>query len=487
LDFTAPTAPASDLKQSGLAQLSAGLNKPKIVIDQGVRRSMQLSRYFLPVLRETPKEAEIVSHQLMLRAGMIKQASAGIYSWLPLGLKVLKKIEQIVREEQNRAGAVELLMPTIQSADLWRESGRYEAYGKEMLRITDRHDRDMLFGPTAEEVITAIFRDSIKSYKDVPRNLYNIQWKFRDEIRPRFGVMRGREFLMKDAYSFDLDVEAARRAYQRMFVAYLRTFARLGLRAIPMKADTGPIGGDLSHEFIILADTGESQVYCHRDLIEGEIPDAATDFDGDLSPIVEAWTSKYAATDEMHDAAKFQTEVPQDRQVTARGIEVGHIFFFGTKYSEAMGCKVQGPDGQLTPLQMGSYGIGVSRLVGAIIEASHDDNGIVWPMPVAPFEVGILNLKPGDAAVDQAVGEAVRTLETAGVEVLVDDTNERAGGKFATADLIGLPLQIVIGPKGAKSGEGELKVRQSGQRETMPLDALVKKVIATVNETRCPV
>ena len=445
---------------------------------------MYLTRYFLPVLRETPKEAEIVSHQLMLRAGMIKQSSAGIYSWLPLGLRVLKKIEQIVREEQNRAGAIEVMMPTIQSADLWRESGRYEAYGKEMLRITDRHKRDMLFGPTAEEVITSIFRDGVKSYKDLPKNLYNIQWKFRDEIRPRFGVMRGREFLMKDAYSFDLSKEAARKSYQRMFVAYLRTFARMGLRSIPMKADTGPIGGDLSHEFIILADTGESQVYCHCDLIDGAIPPADIDFNGDLAPIMNAWTTKYAATEEMHDSARFAAEVPAEAQVSARGIEVGHIFFFGTKYSEPMGCRVQGPDGQMVTVEMGSYGVGVSRLVGAIIEASHDDNGIVWPVPVAPFEVAVINLKPGDAATDALCTDLHDKLQTAGIDVLVDDSNERAGGKFATMELIGIPYQIVVGPKGVKNNELEVKARFDGTRQAMPPEAALSHVINELQQAR---
>ena len=445
---------------------------------------MHLSRYFLPVLRETPKEAEIVSHQLMLRAAMVRQSSAGIYSWLPLGLRVLKKIEAIVREEQNRAGAVELLMPTIQSADLWRESGRYEAYGKEMLRITDRHERDMLFGPTAEEVITTIFRDSIRSYKDLPRNLYNIQWKFRDEIRPRFGVMRGREFLMKDAYSFDLTKENARAAYRRMFVAYLRTFARLGLRSVPMQADTGPIGGDLSHEFIILAETGESQVFCHKDLIEGEIPSANTDFYGDLTPIFERWTSLYAATEEKHDAARFEAEVPVEKRVSARGIEVGHIFYFGTKYSEPMGCKVQGPDGQQITLEMGSYGVGVSRLVGAIIEASHDASGIVWPVPVAPFEVAVINLKSGDAATDAAALDVKRRLENAGLDVLYDDTDERAGGKFATMDLIGIPYQVIVGPKGVKAGEIEIKDRKTGERETLPIDAGLERVVTRIMDQR---
>ncbi len=445
---------------------------------------MHLSRYFLPVLRETPKEAEILSHKLMLRAAMVRQSAAGIYSWLPLGLRVLKKIENIVREEQNRAGAVELLMPTIQSADLWRESGRYEAYGKEMLRITDRHERDMLFGPTAEEVITTIFRDSIRSYKDLPRNLYNIQWKFRDEIRPRFGVMRGREFLMKDAYSFDLTKENARAAYRRMFVAYLRTFARLGLRSVPMQADTGPIGGDLSHEFIILAETGESQVFCHKDLIEGEIPPPHTDFQGDLTPIFDKWTSLYAATEEKHEPARFETEVPEDKRISARGIEVGHIFYFGTKYSEPMGCRVQGPDGQQVTLEMGSYGIGVSRLVGAIIEASHDDAGIVWPVPVAPFEVAVINLKVGDEATDKAALDVKARLESAGIDVLYDDTDDRAGAKFATMDLIGIPYQIIVGPKGVKAGEIEIKDRKTGARETLPIEAGIARTISSIVDQR---
>ena len=445
---------------------------------------MHLSRYFLPVLRETPSDAEIVSHKLMLRAGMVRQSAAGIYSWLPLGLRVLRKIEAIVREEQNRAGAVEVLMPTIQSADLWRESGRYDAYGKEMLRIKDRHNRDVLFGPTAEEVITAIFRDSVKSYKDLPRNLYNIQWKFRDEVRPRFGVMRGREFLMKDAYSFDLTKDASRAAYRRMFVSYLRTFARMGLRSVPMRADTGPIGGDLSHEFIILAETGESQVFCHKDLIEGEIPGSDTDFWGDLTPIFDRWTSLYAATSEEHDAERFAREVPAEKQVSARGIEVGHIFYFGTKYSEPMGARVQGPDGQQVTLEMGSYGIGVSRLVGAIIEASHDEAGIVWPVPVAPFEVAVVNLKAGDAETDKAALDVKTRLEAAGIDVLLDDTDERAGAKFATMDLIGIPYQIIVGPKGVKAGEVEVKERKTGTRDTLPLEAGLERTITRVLDQR---
>ncbi len=445
---------------------------------------MLLTRFFLPLMRDTPKEAEIISHQLMLRAGMVKQSAAGIYSWLPLGHRVLQKIADIIREEQNRAGAIEVLMPTIQSADLWRESERYDAYGKEMLRITDRHERDLLYGPTAEEVITAIVRDGIKSYKDLPKNLYNIQWKFRDEIRPRFGVMRGREFLMKDAYSFDLTADDSQRAYHRMFVSYLRTFARMGLKSIPMAADTGPIGGNLSHEFIVLADTGESQVYCHKDLIEGEVPSADTDYDGDLTPIIEAWTSLYAATDEMHDKKRFEKEVSKNKRVSARGIEVGHIFYFGKKYSEPMDARVQGSDGQMITLEMGSYGIGVSRLVGAIIEASHDDAGIIWPVPVAPFEIALINLRQGDKATNEACNALYEKLTNAGIDVLYDDTDERAGAKFATMDLIGLPLQLIVGPKNLKNGEIEVKDRKSGVRKTISLEDGLAHAVNIINSQR---
>jgi prolyl-tRNA synthetase len=445
---------------------------------------MRLSRYFLPLLRDDPKEAEIVSHRLMLRAGLIRQSSAGIYSWLPLGHRVLRKIEQIVREEQDRAGAIELLMPTIQPAELWRESGRYDDYGKEMLRIEDRHERDMLYGPTNEELITAIFRDAVKSYKELPRILYHIQWKFRDEIRPRFGVMRGREFLMKDSYSFDLTQEDARKSYNRMFVSYLRTFSRMGLKSIPMAAETGPIGGDLSHEFIILADTGESEVYCHRDYLSLEPPGADLDYGGDLTPMIGDWTRKYAATIEKHDAARFDKEVPPADRVTARGIEVGHIFFFGTKYSDAMGAKVQGPDGELIPVQMGSYGVGVSRLVGAIIEASHDDAGIIWPAAVAPFDVGLINLKVGDAETDAACEDFYGRLKAAGLDVLYDDRDDRAGAKFAAMDLIGLPWQIIVGPKGLKAGEIELKERATGDRLSLTFDTALNRLVASVNEAR---
>jgi prolyl-tRNA synthetase len=429
---------------------------------------MRLSRYFLPILRETPKEAEIVSHRLMLRAGMMRQEAAGIYAFLPLGLRVLKKIEQIVREEQDRSGAIELLMPTIQSAELWRESGRYDAYGKEMLRIKDRHEREMLYGPTNEEMITEIFRAYVKSYKDLPLNLYHIQWKFRDEVRPRFGLMRGREFLMKDAYSFDLDQASAQHSYNKMFIAYLRTFARMGLKSIPMRAESGPIGGNLSHEFIILAHTGESEVFCHKDYLDFQVPGADVNFDdvGGLQAIVDKWTSQYAATSDMHDAAAFG-KIPMDNQVSARGIEVGHIFYFGTKYSEPMKALVATGEGAETPVHMGSYGIGPSRLVAAVIEASHDEAGIIWPEPVAPFKVAILNLKQGAAETDGACEQLYRDLTAKGVEVLYHDLDERPGAKFATADLIGIPWQVLIGPRGLAEGKIEVKKRSDGAREMM--------------------
>jgi prolyl-tRNA synthetase len=436
---------------------------------------MRLSSYFLPVLKENPSEAQIVSHRLMLRAGLIRQSAAGIYTWLPLGFRVLKKIEQIVREEQDAAGAQELLMPTIQPAELWQKSGRYDDYGKEMLRITDRHERPLLYGPTNEEMLTDIVASEWKSYRDLPKILYHIQWKFRDEVRPRFGVMRGREFLMKDAYSFDLDKAGARRSYNRMFVAYLRTFARLGLKAIPMQADTGPIGGDLSHEFIILAETGESGVFCDKALVERDVLNEAVDYNGDLQPIVDSWTAPYAATDEKHDVARFEA-LPKDRQIAARGIEVGHIFYFGTKYSKPMGAVVQGPNGESITLEMGSYGIGVSRLVGAIIEASHDDNGIIWPMSIAPFHVGLINLKVGDADCDKACDDLYAKLKTAGFDVLYDDRDERAGAKFATMDLIGLPYQITVGPRGLKSGLVEVKNRATGEKEELSIEAALNKL-----------
>ncbi len=349
---------------------------------------MRWSRAFLPVLKESPSDAQIVSHKLMLRAGLVRQTAAGIYAWLPLGFRVLKKIEQIVREEQDRSGAQEMLMPTLQSAELWRESGRYDAYGPEMLRIRDRHDREMLYGPTNEEMITALFRDEVKSYRDLPRTLYHIQWKFRDEVRPRFGVMRGREFLMKDAYSFDLDEAGARQSYYTQRLAYLRTFQRMGIQAVPMKAASGPIGGDLSHEFIVLAPTGESEVFYDAayEQFDWQQSDLNYGDEAGLQGLFDKVNNTYAATDETHDEGRWAT-VPADMQRTGRGIEVGHIFNFGTKYSDSMGLKVSGRDGTPVVPHMGSYGVGVSRLVGAVIEASHDDAGIVWPEAIAPWRV----------------------------------------------------------------------------------------------------
>jgi prolyl-tRNA synthetase len=435
---------------------------------------MRLSRYFLPILKENPSEAQIVSHRLMLRAGMIRQEAAGIYAWLPLGLKVLKKVEKIVQEEMAKAGAIELLMPTLQLADLWRESGRYDDYGQEMLRIKDRHEREMLYGPTNEEMITEIFRAYVRSYKDLPLNLFHVQWKFRDEQRPRFGVMRGREFLMKDAYSFDVDEASARRAYNRMFVAYLNTFARLGLKAVPMRADTGPIGGDLSHEFIILAETGESAVFCHKDLVDMPAPGDDVDWN-DLEHIFKERTSLYAATEEMHDAAAF-AQVPEDKQLSARGIEVGHIFYFGEKYSKPMKAVVNGPDSQQITVHMGSYGIGVSRLLGGIIEASHDENGIIWPESVAPFDVAVINLRQGDEACDEACEGAYQALLKAGKDALYHDTDDRPGSKFATIDLIGVPYQLIIGPKGLANNEVELKVRKTGEKRVLSLEAALTQL-----------
>ena len=440
--------------------------------------AVRLSQYFLPTLKETPQEAQIVSHRYMLRAGMIRQSSAGIYSWLPLGFRVLKKIEQIVREEQNRSGAQELLMPTIQSADLWRQSDRYDDYGKEMLRIKDRHDRDMLYGPTNEEVITEIVAASVRSYRDLPLNLYHIQWKFRDEVRPRFGVMRGREFYMKDAYSFDLDADAGRVAYNKMFVAYLRTFARMGLKAIPMRAETGPIGGDMSHEFIVLADTGESEVFCHQELLEYDILGEQVDFGSpeQVQGFVDQWTSLYAATDDMHDANRFESEVPEDKRITARGIEVGHIFFFGDKYSKPLNAMVVTSDGTEVPVQMGSYGVGVSRLVGGVIEACHDEDGIIWPEALAPFKIGLINLRVGDDACDKACEDIFTKLNASGTEVMYDDRDERAGVKFSDMDLIGLPWQLIIGPRGLKSGVVELKNRKTGEREEVSLESALSRI-----------
>ena len=438
---------------------------------------MRLSRYFLPVLKETPSEAQIVSHRYMLRAGMIKQSAAGIYSWLPLGFKVLKKIEGIVHEEQMRAGHIPVLMPTMQSADLWRESGRYDAYGEEMLRITDRHERDLLFTPTAEELITDIFRSHVSSYKDLPLTMYQIQWKFRDEIRPRFGVMRGREFYMKDGYNFDLTKEDALHAYNRHLVSYLRTYERMGLQAIPMRADSGPIGGDDTHEFLVLADTGESEVFYDSAVTDIRLGQRNIDYDDhdQCRAVMEEFTALYARTDETHDAALFD-QIPAERQRSARGIEVGQIFYFGTKYSEPMGATVQGPDGKSIPVHMGSHGIGVSRLVGAIIEASHDDKGIIWPEGVTPFHCGIVNLKQGDDEADAACDKIYAALTAVGLDPLYDDRKERAGGKFATMDLIGLPWRITVGPRGLKNGVVELTSRRTGESVELPPEDAVKKI-----------
>ena len=440
---------------------------------------MRLSRYFLPILKENPAEAQIVSHRLMLRAGMIKQSSAGIYSWLPLGFKVLRKLEDIVHEEQIRAGHIPMLMPTLQSADLWRESGRYEAYGQEMLRIKDRHERDMLYGPTNEELITDIFRTHVGSYKDLPMTLYHIQWKFRDEIRPRFGVMRGREFFMKDGYNFDIDRDSALHAYNRHLVSYLKTYERMGLQAIPMRADSGPIGGDDTHEFLVLAETGESEVFYDSAITDLKIGDRVVDYDSreDCASILKEWTTPYARTDETHDEALF-AQIPQERQRKSRGIEVGQIFYFGTKYSDAMGATVATESGERVPVHMGSHGIGVSRLIGAIIEASHDDNGIIWPEGVAPFHCGIVNLKQGDSETDAACDALYDGLRALGLDPLYDDRQERAGGKFATMDLIGLPWRITVGPRGLKNGVVELTSRRTGQSEEMPVETALERVAA---------
>jgi prolyl-tRNA synthetase len=440
---------------------------------------LRVSRCFLPILKESPSDAQIVSHKLMLQAGLVRQTAAGIYAWLPIGFRVLKKIEQIVREEQDRAGAIEMLMPTIQSADLWRTSGRYDAYGPEMLRITDRHKREMLFGPTNEEMLTAIFRDDVKSYRDLPRTLYHIQWKFRDEVRPRFGVMRGREFLMKDAYSFDLDEAGARNSYYTQLLAYLRTFQRMGIRAVPMKAASGPIGGDLSHEFIVLAPTGESEVFYDSAFEELDWNRADLDYtdEAGLHGLFDQVSATYAATDETHDEARW-AEVPEDRRRTGRGIEVGHIFYFGEKYSSAMGLKVSGRDGSMVTPHMGSYGIGVSRLVGAIIEASHDGQGIVWPEAVAPWRVGLVSMRADDGPTVDAADKLYARLTEAGVETLYDDRDERGGVKLGSMDIIGLPWQVIVGPRGLASGVVELKNRRTGEKEELSIDSAIAKLSA---------
>ena len=440
---------------------------------------MRLSRYFLPVLKETPAEAQIVSHRLMLRAGMIKQQAAGIYSWLPLGYRALRRIETIVHEEQARAGHIPLLMPTLQPADLWRESGRFDAYGPEMLRLKDRHDRDMLYGPTNEEMITDIFRSHVSSYRDLPLTLYHIQWKFRDEIRPRFGVMRGREFLMKDGYNFDIDKKAALHAYNRHLVSYLRTYERMGLQAIPMRADAGPIGGDYTHEFLILAETGESEVFYDSEITDLRFGDREIDYNDreQCQRVLEEFTSRYARTDETHDEALFQ-QIPEARRRSARGIEVGQIFYFGTEYSEPMGAVVVNAEGQRVPVHMGSHGIGVSRLLGAIIEANHDARGIIWPEGVTPFHAGIVNLRQGDAATDAACESLYAALKARGLDPLYDDTEERAGAKFAKMDLIGLPWRVTVGPRGLAAGKVELTSRRTGESEEVTPEEAVTRLEA---------
>ena len=440
---------------------------------------MRLSRYFVPVLKENPAEAQIVSHRLMLRAGLIKQATAGIYSWLPLGFKVLRQLENIVHDEQQRAGHQAIQMPILQSADLWKESGRYDDYGQEMLRMKDRHQRDLLFTPTAEELVTDIFRSHITSYKDLPLTLYQIQWKFRDEIRPRFGVMRGREFYMKDGYNFDLTKQDALHSYNRHLVSYLKTYERMGLKAIPMRADSGPIGGEDTHEFLVLAETGESEVFYDSKVTDLNFGDRTIDYydHAACQSILDEFTSLYARTDETHEPAVFE-KIPQERRCKARGIEVGQIFYFGTKYSEAMGATVTDADGKDTPVHMGSHGIGVSRLVGAIIEANHDEKGIIWPEGVTPFHCGLVNLKQGDREADTACENIYQSLMKAGLEPLYDDRNERAGGKFATMDLIGLPWRITVGPRGLKNGVVELTSRISGISEKYTPESAINKLIS---------
>jgi len=439
---------------------------------------MRLSKYFLPILKENPSDAQIVSHRLMLRAGMIRQAQSGIYSWLPMGFKVLRKLENIVHEEQIRAGHNPMLMPTMQSADLWRESGRYEDYGKEMLRVTDRHGRDMLFGPTNEELITDIFRNNVRSYKDLPLTLYQIQWKFRDEVRPRFGVMRGREFLMKDGYNFDVDKASAMQSYNRHMVSYLRTFERMGMKAIPMRADSGPIGGEDTHEFLVLAETGESEVFYDRNILDLHLGDRIVDYENwdECAAIFDEWTKPYARTDETHDPVLF-AQIPEERQMKSRGIEVGQIFYFGTKYSESMNAKVITPENSEVPIHMGSHGIGVSRMIGAIIEASHDDNGIIWPEAVTPFGVGIVNLKQGDEVTDLACEALYKSSTLLGIDPLYDDRSERAGAKFASMDLIGLPWRITVGPRGLKNGIVELTSRKTGKSEELTPELALEKLV----------
>jgi prolyl-tRNA synthetase len=435
---------------------------------------MLWSNYFIPTQKEKPIDAKIPSHQLMIRSGMIKQESAGIYSWLPIGLKVLKKIEKIVREEQEKAGAIEILMPTLQSSELWSESGRYDSYGDEMLRITDRHSRTLVYGPTNEEQVTEIFRKYIKSYKSLPLNLFHIQWKFRDEVRPRFGVMRGREFLMKDAYSFDLNQEEAKLSYYKMFIAYLKTFKRLGLNAIPVAADSGPIGGNLSHEFSIVAETGESEIFCDSNLLEIDIDENIYNSNDKIISVVENYLNFYSATDDKHDEKEFNNLVSKNNQVNGRGIEVGHIFSFGDKYSNPMKASISGSDGKISDVFMGSYGIGVSRLVAAIIETSNDEKGIIWPTSVAPFLVNIINLKNKDDNCKNKCLEIHNNLAKNDIESIIDDRDESAGKKFSDSDLIGFPVTIIVGPRELENGNVEIKFRKEGSNQILPYSNVLK-------------
>ena len=431
---------------------------------------MLLSRYFLPILKAKPSEAQVISHALMLRSGMIRQSSAGIYNWLPLGLKALKNVEKIVRFNMDSAGFIELLMPCVQDGDLWRKSGRLDVYGKEMLRFQDRHGHDLLFGPTNEELVTDIISSTIQSYRDVPKVLYQIQWKFRDEIRPRFGVMRGREFLMKDAYSFNMNFKEAVDTYDQVFLAYMRTFEDLGVRAIPVAADPGEIGGEMSHEFHVIADTGESTVYYDKkfDLI-GE----------DLVGDIKALKSLYAATEEKHDASKCP--ISENKLSVRKGIEVGHIFHFSDKYSTPLQATVNDEKGALVPLQMGSYGIGISRLVAAIIEVNHDEHGIIWPAQVAPFKVSLLNLNVNNQQCVDVCNEIYSALYSKGIDVLYDDTDTRAGEKFAINDLIGSPWQVIVSPKRVESNMVELKHRKSGEVEYISKGLIVTAIEGYMN------
>jgi len=435
---------------------------------------MHLSKLFIPMLKEIPSEAKIKSHQLMLRAGMIRQSSTGIYSWLPLGFKVMKKIEQIVREEQNKIGGQEVLMPTIQSAEIWKESGRYDDYGDEMLRIKDRQGKEMLYGPTNEELITEIFRSSVKSYKSLPQILYHIQWKFRDELRPRFGVMRCKEFFMKDAYSFDINDEEAKKSYNKMFFAYLNTFKRLGLTAIPMAADTGPIGGDLSHEFIILAETGESKIYSDKRIFDIDIS-KYTNKDASIKELREKYDKFYAVTDDKFEKEIFQEKVNKENQLITKGIEVGHIFYFGDKYSKPLKCSVDLQDGKKVDVKMGSYGIGVSRLVAAIIEAKFNDNIMKWPMSVTPYDIAIIpSLKKNDNSNLLKAEKIYNLLKKNNIDALIDDTDEHLSAKFKKFDLIGIPFQIILG---SKSTGDNLEFKEvNGKTASLPLEE-IKKIL----------